>query len=828
MLILALAGVRFPWRSNEVAVAFAIDRSASITPEAGQAGRAFIRTAMAGRRRGDNATMLGFSGSIIPLELSGTDNASGSFQTDENWPAQPSRDATDIAKALAYAAAVFPEGKTKRLVLLSDGNETAGHATEAAQALRASGVELIAVPLRNPVRPEVLVERLEIPQTLHENQPFNAVAILHSNIETPCAVRLYANGFAAGECTVNLKAGGTAVPFRNLRPAAGRSTYSVEIVPEQDTLVENNRAQATTIQRGQPAVLIVDSAPDKMQALVGALKEAHVAATVRPPDGLPVTMEDLQAFDVLILSDVPAVKSDGSRPNLSLAQMKLYSDWVREFGGGFAMLGGDKSFGLGGYYGTPIEKILPVRMDHNDIAESPVVAVMIILDSSGSMSQPIAGQTKIALANQGAALAMEVLQPKDLLGVMAVDTRVHQVATLTRHDNRAEVASQIKRITAGGGGIYIYTSLVDAFSQLREVNAKIKHVILFSDSADAEEKAAGEMPEGSQVPGNAVDLVTAMAAAHITTSVVGLGNAGDKDVAFLRQLAANGGGQFYLTDDALALPQIFTSETMRVAQSSLCEEPLLVQAAHRSPVLDGIEWEKAPPLGGCNLTKLQASADLLLSSQRGDPILAAWRFGVGQVAAFTSDAKSRWGGDWLAWPGYGKFWTQLVRSLVRSSNASGFQVHTIPEDGRLNLRIDAVAPDGSFRNQLPLNVGALEPGGVTHVTEARQVAPGRYAAEIAVSGTGTTWLSVHSSALPDGGTLFGYTPSCSAEFLKNDIDEAFLRRLSQTAGGVFDPKPETVFKSPETGAWRTQDLSSAFLALALLLLPADVWLRRRG
>ena len=822
LFILALAGVRFPWQSRELAVVFAFDRSASVTPEAEKAGRAFLSQVMEGRRHGDDAALLGFSEDVSSLDL-----GSASRPADA-WPAQAGRNATDISRALAYAAAVFPEGKIKRLVLLSDGNDTSLHAAEAARALRASGVELYTVPLQNPFRPEVLVERLEIPPNLREGAPFNATAIIRSNTETPCTVKLFANGFIVGEQAVRLKPGGTAVVFRNLRPENGRSTYTVEISPEQDTLAENNRAQATAVQRGEPSVLIVDPSPDKMQALAGALKADHIKAEVRSPESLPVSMEELQAFDALILSDVPAVKSDGTGASLTLAQMQLYSQWVHDFGGGFAMLGGDKSFGLGGYFHTPIEGMLPVRMDHNDIAESPVVAVMIILDSSGSMSQPIAGQTKIALANQGAALALDVLQPKDLLGVMAVDTRVHQIATLTSHENKAEAATQIKRITAGGGGIYIYTSLVSAFSQLKDVNAKIKHVILFCDAADAEEKTAGEMPDGSQVPGNAMELVTSMASARITTSVVGLGSLTDKDVAWLKQLAACGAGEFYLTDDALALPQIFTTETMRVAQSSLSEEPFVVQAVHKAPALEGIAWEKAPPLGGCNLTKLKPTADLLLTNGRSDPVLAVWRFGVGQVAAFTSDAKARWGGDWLPWAGYGKFWTQLVRSLARPPNASGFQVQVEPEGSLLHVRIDAVAPDGSFRNQLPLSVGSLEPGGATHLSEARQLAPGRYRADVAVSGTGTTWISVQSTALPDGGTLLGYTPPYPAEFLDCGTNELALRRLADIAGGVFDPKPGAVFERPVAGVRRTWDLTNLLLALALLLLPLDVWLRRRA
>ena len=818
-LVLALSGVRFPRESRRLAVAFLLDRSASVAPEAEQAGRAYLRAALAGRRAGDEATVLGFAKNVAVLKLD-------EVRSDAPLPLQPDRDATDIGKALAHAAAVFPEGCVKRLVLLSDGRDTAGRASEAVQALRTSGVELDTVPLRNPFRPEALVERLEIPAVLREGEPFDAVAVVQSNVEMGCSVRLFAGGFVAATQTVRLKPGGNPVLFRNLRPEKGRSVYLVEISPEQDTVAENNRARATATQRGQASVLIVDPAPDKMQPLAGALKAAHIDAQVRPPEGLPSTMEDLQAFDALILSDVSAVQPGGGVASLTGDRMRLYLQWVRDFGGGLVMLGGDKSFGLGGFAGTPLEKLLPVRMDHNDVAESPVVAVTIVLDSSGSMSAQVAGQTKMSLANQGAALALDVLQPKDLLGVMAVDTQVHQVAALTRHDDRGEVAARIRKVTAGGGGIYVYTSLLDAFAQLRDAAAKIKHVILFCDAADAEEKAAGERPEGSQVPGNALDLVSSMTGDRITTSVVGLGGPGDKDVPFLKQLASNGGGQFYLTDDALSLPQIFVAETMRVAQSSLLEEPFVVQQVHPAPVLEGIEWDKAPPLGGCNLTKLKDGADLLLANGRGHPLLAVWRYGAGQVAAFTSDAKSRWAGDWLPWPGYGKFWAQLTRSLIHSGDRSGLHVQAVPENGALRLRIDAIAPDGAFRNGLPLTVAALDTTGSGRSAAARQVAPGRYIADLPVPTAGIEWFSVKATP-EEPGVLLGYAPPYPAEYLASDTNEPSLRRWAEMAGGRFSPDSRDVFARPRAPALRTLDLTAPFLILALLLLPLDIWLRRR-
>lgn len=824
LLTLALAGVRIPWHSRDVSVVFAFDRSSSITQEAAQAGKEYLATAMKHRASGDDATSLGFARDVIALPLS-TAASEG-----EEWPRQIETDATDIGKALTFASAVGSAEKVKRVVLFSDGYDTEGRALEAARALLSQGkdaragereIELFVVPLKNPHRPEVLVESFSLPQELHQGEPFNATATLHSNVQTPTTVKLYANGFVVAEQQVKASAGKTAVTFRNLQPGKESATYEVEILPQEDTLLENNRSQASALQRGEPRILAIDPTPSRLDPLKQALAQEKIALTVRPLEGLPTTLEELQTFDAFFLSDVNAM-------HLSRAQMQLYTRWVKEFGGGFAMLGGENSYGVGGYFRTPIETMLPVRTEHDDRTDSPSVAMVIILDSSGSMSATASGQTKMSLANQGAALALDVLQSRDYLGVMAVDTRVHQIAPLARHTNKSDVAQDILRVTAGGGGIYVYTSLLEAAAQLREVNARVKHVILFSDAADAEEKAAGEMADGSQIPGTALDLVNTMAAARITTSVVALGQESDKDVAFLKDLAANGGGRFYLTSDALTLPQIFTTETMRVAQSSVVEDAVLALPLRKGALTAGINWEEAPLLLGYNMTKLKPTADLLLATEKRDPLLATWRYGLGHVAAFTSDAKSRWAAEWLDWGGYGKFWAQLARSLVRRNGAAGDLQVGIRRDGQaLEVTIDAIAADGQFRNQLPLSIGSLLQDRPAEMVQARQIAPGRYQARVPLGNEGTTWLAIRSGET-EGSTVLSYTPSYPAEYLHNDTNEEALKQIAEVAQGQFAPPPEAIFAPPAKGRKRFADLSPLFLALALLIVPLDIWLRRRA
>lgn len=821
LLTLALAGLRALIPSREVAVLFALDDSASISVPAQKEARDFISASLAAQGSRDSAGIIGFArGAEVWLP------PAARARPPAEWPTLADRTASDLGRALDFASAALPAQGTRRIVLLSDGNDTGTTAPEAARRLASRGIELWTVPLRNGSAPEVLVEKVDIPRRLKTGEPFDLTATIRSNLATPAKVKLSQNGFLLEQRDVELKPGANDFRAPNQQAEGNFASYEIEVVAAQDTSVENNRSTATASLRGQPRVLLIDPDERQLRPLADALRAEKIEVETRALAGLPRTLEELQPFDLFLLSDVSAL-------HLGREQMELYRRWVQDFGGGFVMLGGENSYGTGGYFRTPIEGLLPVRMEHEDRQDTPVVALLVVLDRSGSMTAIVQGQTKMSLANQGAVFAMQALQARDYFGVLAVDTRAHTVAPLAPISAKEAQEQKIMSITAGGGGIYVYTSLAEAFPLLRDSPARVKHLILFSDAADAEEKNAGEMGDGATAGGSSLDLASAMLSAKITTSVVALGSEQDKDTAFLRQLAERGNGRFYLTSDATSLPQIFSTETMRVAQTSLIEEPFQASPAGRSPILAGLDWPQSPLLLGYNTTKPKPTADLLLTTERGEPLLATWRYGLGHAAAWTSDAKPRWAAEWLAWPGFGKFWAQLTRSLMRRSDAATFQVATQERGDRLTLNIDALTPEGAFRNRLPVQVHALHPDGTTQTVEATQEAPGSYRADFDLpaqnsAAAATTVFSISSPALPDGTTVFGHTRSYPREFLTTETDEPFLRRLAELTGGKHAPAAQEVFVRPAHPAPNHHDLTDYLLLAALVLLPVDIWLRRRS
>ena len=808
LLCLALAGPRWLTKTTEAAVVLLRDVSASIETQV--ESKRFAETLSA-----DNSERVA---EVVFAREPLVVKAFGARSSPEPVPL-PGEEATNLSAALEFAATLMPADRPSRIVLLSDGLPTAGrNPLEVAVQLR--NVEIDTVPLRSSSGPDAAVVSVGTPGAVREGEVFELRVRIYSSAATESAsMRLYQNDLLVSEMQKSLPEGLSELTFSHVRAEGRMGLYEVSVAVPDDSTAGNNRKRIALVHAGRPKVLVIDRDPQQAEPMAEALRGADFDVETRPPGGLPADIEEFEAFDLVVFSEAPAA-------DFSEDQMKAMETWVKNFGGGFLMLGGEESFGAGGYFRTPVAGMLPVSIEREEREETPVVALLVILDRSGSMSAPAGEQTKIALANEGATLALDVLQPKDLFGLFAVDTRVQEVVPLGRISDRQSAARRIAGITAGGGGIYIYTSLAEAFPRLRDAQAKIKHVILFSDAADAEEKESGELRTGKiGKGGSAFDLAAAMLASRITVSVVALGTEQDKDTAFLRELAAQGGGRFYLTADAATLPRLFTLETMRAAESSLREDAFLPQTAGPGEALTGIDWQEAPLLLGFNTSKLKPGAELLLSTEKGDPLLAEWRYGLGKVAAFTSDAKARWAAEWLNWPGYGKFWGQIARMLVRPPERNDLSVQIREGDRSLIVDAEAVTPEGTFRNGLDVTFSLAAQGAAPVTVPGEQIAPGRYRATLEKPETGGAVVAVSDEA--GRPVSQAWTPDYPAEFQVMKDGIPLLKELSALTGGRFDVKPDEVLRPGLHPAATRNELTPWLLVAALLLWPVDIWLRRR-
>ncbi len=807
-LIAAIAGPNWRGETSESAVIFLKDVSSSIVPAARAEADAFVRESM--KNHTAQSGEIDFARDVSLRRAIGTD---------ENRLTPIDPNGTQIGDALRFSAALLPSDRPGRIVLLSDGNFTDNESPRKVTAeLATRGVQVDMIRLQGETRPDAAITKVDVPEGMREGEMVKISAAVTATVPlADTKIRLYQNHLLVGEVSQDLATGANPISFAPIKAMGNVAIYEVEVAAAGDVRDENNRARQAVIHGGAARTLLIDTSPDEAKPLAGALQTAGLMVDVRPPTGFPKSLAELEDFDLVLFSDAPA---DAFRQE----QLQMIASWVKDFGGGFLMIGGENSFGAGGYALTPLAGLLPVRLEREQREETPVAALLVILDRSGSMTALVNGQPKMALANEGAALSLDVLQSRDIFGVWAVDTRVQQVVPLGPILDKPAASRKIAGITAGGGGIYIYTSLAEALPQMRDTPAKLKHIILFADASDAEEKTSGDVG-GTGSGGSSLDLAAALLASQVTLSVVALGTEEDKDTAFLRDLASKGGGRFYLTADATTLPRLFTQETMRATQSSLREDVFTVKIRDASAVTAGFAWNQSPPLFGLNIANAKPGSEVLLETNSGEPLLTIWRNGLGQSAAFLSDAKARWAAEWLAWDGYGKFWGQLARQLLRPSHRNDLSA-TLAEDGsRLRIDVTAIAADGTFRNGLPVSVTIAEPNSTPHSVTARQVAPGQYAAMIEKP-TGENAVIGVSDGTGRPVSL-AWSRDEGREYRANPEAESSLANLSKATGGIWNPQATDIFRPAPRPVPTYFDLAPWLLALAVLLWPLDIWLRRR-
>ena len=166
-------------------------------------------------------------------------------------------------------------------------------------------------------------------------------------------------------------------------------------------------------------------------------------------------------------------------------------------------------------------------------------------------------------------------------------------------------------------------------------------------------------------------------------------------------LASLGGGRFYQVDSPETLPRIFTREASLASRSTIIEEPFFPRLSRPSAATNGIDWSAPPQLDGYVATAerdpVNSPAILSLISDKDDPVYAVWQYGLGRAAAFTSDAKPRWANKWMNWSGFGQFWAQLLRDVLRRESNGGLTPRVQITAGRGHVSIEATDANGEFK-----------------------------------------------------------------------------------------------------------------------------------
>ncbi len=627
-LILALAGAQWVRKTDDMSVIFLVDRSRSIPADLRPQQFAFLEQAQEGMdRRKDWLGVVAFDGLAAVEQL-----PRNSLEIDSiSEPLDP--DHTDIAAAMRIGMALFTDDAIRRLVLLSDGNENVGAALAEAEQFAAAGIPVDIWPVTYHHDHEVVFERLSAPAMARAEETINLQMVLRSQQRTSGRIMLWHN-----DELVDLDPDPSQTGYRvELEPGPNRLTIPVPLraegahrfrasfVPDEgsaDTLAGNNEGRAFTVVYGQGRVLILTLADeanyDSARVLASALEREKLACDIEVAGERPLDQVRLMEYAAVVLANVPA-------DALTAEQHQVLATYVRELGGGLVMLGGDESFGAGGWMGTPVEAVMPVRFDVKSKRQIPKGALVLVMHACEIPRGNYWGE-RVAIA------AVKTLSRRDLVGVLSyrwtgADTG-YWVVPFGPVGDKSRVIKQIRAMQMGDLPDFdpIMRPGVEALE--KRPDAAVRHMIIISDF-------------DPQAPRS--DLIARMKEANITCSTVAIGwGSHPINTSLAKRLARETGGRYYTTRDYRQLPRIFIKESRIVQRSLINENPFVPQLVDTLPTtVAGLAGEGLPMLGGLVVTTPKPLAEIPIvraaaDSDERDPVLAHWQVGLGRAVAFTS------------------------------------------------------------------------------------------------------------------------------------------------------------------------------------------------
>jgi len=706
------------------------------------------------------------------------------------------RSGSDLETALNAARGQLAPDSTPRIVLFSDGHPTSGSIENAVARVIAAHIPVFVEPMAVRSLGDTWVDRIDLPERISSGATFTATVIAGAQRGGHATITLRSDDVVVATREVTLPQGLTPVALDARIDNAGNHVIRASISVAGDPLAVNNTIDQAASVLPRARVLYVEGAPASARYLSGALRDAGFDVAVKQPSAIPATVAGFDAWDAVVVSDV-------ARSAISDASVNALTQWVEKAGGGLLVAGGEAVYGEAGYQKSAIERITPVTFERKD---EPEVALVLVLDRSWSMAGP-----SIDLCKAAAQAAVDVMTDKQVVGIITFNDQYDwNVPMSTVGQNRASIREKIAGIVPSGP-TRIYPAVEQAYLALRSTKARAKHVVVLSD--------------GRSLPDDHESLIRKMASAHITVSSVAVGPAADREL--LHNIAVWGKGRDYTVQNARDLPEVFVKEAKNAATPSF-DEKEITPVVKAPSFLGALDATHAPHLKGNTATVLKDTALEVMATDEGDPLLAFWPIGLGRTAVFTSDVKDRWAANWVKWHGYGPFFAAVVHAIERQ-RPKLIDLDAVPgpiEQGRREIRVSVEARDanGLYRDLLRPTVSVTSgPGRAANVT-LRQVAPGRYEANVLADASRLVTISTSD---PAGGSISRLiVPDEAAEYRFRPTDEGLLKSLASATGGSWKPEPSALAAAPTDRHSERRPLWPALTIAALILWFIDILLRR--
>lgn len=786
LITLAAIGVSFSSKSDVIHTVFLIDRSSSILSEKENV-ELFINDAIKRKGIDDKVSIISFAGDVSTDYTSFNDMRKISLNSIVN------ENATNYEESLKRANDIINSNENGRVVLISDGLENQSDYNNIIDDFKLNNIEFKFVKINSNHGIDSQVSSVNVPKEITVGESFQIDLELYSTKTSSAVLRIYKGSEIFSEKEINLSKGKNNFTYKDILEKSGNQIYTAEIDMMGDYYVNNNKYSTMTNGIGSPRLLIVEDDEKSGSYIASLASNNGYKVDLYNSQEPPTDLKNLLKYQAIILSNVTLEET----PNNFIGSLKTY---VEDFGGGLFVTGGPKSYALGGYYKTELEEILPINMEMKRDGMLPSVSMVIIIDKSGSMDG-----SKMDMAKEAARKAVDAMKPNDSMGVLAFDDTRAWVARLTSTDEKNEIVNAIGTINSGGG-TSILPALRDGIDELKTSNSKLKHIILLTDG-QAESTGYDSLIK------TAIDN-------EITISTIAVGSG--SDVRLLDYIAREGMGRFYNVINPSNIPSIFTKETFLASKSYINEEVFTPIISSDSGIVRPL-YNEMYDLMGYVSTSLKANSELILKTDKDEPLLASWNYGLGKTSAWTSDAGGTWSSSLLASDSGKTMFLNIINDLLISNSSEDINISTSQNGSNVNIvvgkenlstaliseEIILIDKDGSeskytgdvYNNQfVKANLKNIEEG----------------------------LYIIKSSALLDGEKVYKTSPlliNYSSEYnirSEEDVSDDMVDKFD----GVFIVESSEVFTDIKSKVYDKKDFSDILIIIAIFVLILDIYIRR--
>lgn len=573
------------------------------------------------------------------------------------------------------------------LLLVTDGYSTTGRSPEEALALARSANTTVFALEMEPEREDYSVE---ISGT--------STAVLGGDYPFTIIVRSATSGF---EGLLTVKADNsivyqkdvsgdersTSIKISNRFTSTGTHLLEATIDFPQDYQRENDRYQKAVYVVPKPDVLLVGDDESPLSEVLSEQYKLTVTSTFRAEQ----LGSDGKGYKAVVL--------DNQKYGPELASLKEY---VRN-GGGLVVVGGEDAYDFGNYRNSTLEEVLPVKSFPSTFEGGKTTVIVMDISGSTRREMSIGGATFLDYEK---ALAIEILKSPefrdDRVSLVVFGTEAFVVFTPTPIAGKEMmIGDRISSLSPQAGAqeeTQLDTGLSLAWNILNSSSGD-GEVIVISD---------GRVKEYPEVFEESARMIRNMGA---TVHLVEVKSFEDAPGGF-RELAAESGAEYHsaVYPSSVAIRAEERPEDLELPEEEVPANGYALMIADPNHYITS-DLNLTANATGFNDVTPKSGGQRLVVMLDGKPILTTWRYGLGRVAAFTSDDGTAWAPE------------------VYSATNSGLISRTVnwavgdprPETGRID------AEDGWLGTPLDITITSASPpkigdGVVEKVGENRYMA----------------------------------------------------------------------------------------------------------